>query len=163
MTVIRRLDRALGAVLRAFAVTCLVALLVILAGNVVARYLQLFSLGWYDEVVEGLFAWMVFLGTAALWRESDHFRVDWLAGHLHRPGARRAQRITVSALSLAFLVLMTWTGWQLALRSGAETPVLKLPTAVFYLCIPVAGALMAAYSLADLWRALAGRPASGDA
>lgn len=158
-------DRAVGAALRCFAIACLVALLVLLAGNVVSRFLQLFSLGWYDEVVEGLFAWMVFLGSAALWIENDHFRVDWLADKLAGAAARRAHRVAVALVCVAFLALMTWTGWQLAWRSGAETPVLELPTAVLYLCIPLAGALMTVWSLADLWRALRGEDgrASGPA
>jgi hypothetical protein len=31
---------------------------------------------WADELVESGFAWMVFLGSAVLWKERTHFRVD---------------------------------------------------------------------------------------
>ncbi|MEM8852246.1 MAG: TRAP transporter small permease [Pseudomonadota bacterium] len=145
----------LGAVLRLIPMVCLVALFAILFGNVVSRTFQLASLAWFDEIVEALFAVMVFIGAAALWREHEHFRVDWLEAALSlRP--RRALQVFTIALSLGFLCLMAVKGYDLASRSRAVTPILSVPTAYIYATIPVAAAIMAIYSLRDLVVALRG-------
>jgi len=149
----RRLDHVAGQLLRALPIACFAGLFGLLFVNVVARTLQLAGFAWFDEIVQGLFAWMVFMGAAALWREHEHFRVDWLPDSLP-PRASRLLRIVVVLLSLCFLVAMTWYGLSLARKARAVTPILSLPTALFYAAIPVSGAVMTAYSLADLVRLL---------
>ena len=147
----RKLDTCTGAALEFASMACLVALFALLLLNVFSRSMQLWSFAWLDEVVQGLFAWMVFTGAAALWRRNDHFRVDWLEVALAGRW-RHGLRVLTIALSLVFLVFMTWKGWDLTQRSRALTPILDLPTAWFYAAIPLAGALMIAYSLRDLLR-----------
>lgn len=154
MRALARLDAIVGATLRVIPIACLAALFLLLLVNVLARYFQLGSLAWFDEVVQGLFAWMVFIGTAALWREGEHFRVDWLEQRLPAGSARAAMRILIALLSLTFLIVMTWKGLDLTRRSAAVTPILNLPVAVLYAAIPIAGALMCVYTLVDLWRAV---------
>ncbi|WP_027135618.1 TRAP transporter small permease [Geminicoccus roseus] len=149
MTALCRLDRAVGMVLRAVPTACLAALFALLLVNVAARTLQFSGFAWFDEVVQGLFAWMVFVGAAALWRERDHFQLDWLPGSLP-PAQARLVRILICLLGIAFLVAMTWYGATLTLKARALTPILDLPTALFYVAIPLSGATMLAYSLADL-------------
>lgn len=149
----KTLDEFIGALLRAIPITCLFALFGLLFINVVARTFQLAGFAWFDEVVQGLFAWMVFAGAAALWREKDHFQVLWLPESLP-PEASRWLRIFVAALGLCFMCTMTWYGASLTSKARALTPILGLPTSLFYAAIPVSGAAMIAYSLADLFRLL---------
>lgn len=145
-----KLDTAVGHVLRGIAVFCLAALFLLLFVNVFARSFQLASFAWMDEVVQGLFAWMVFMGAAALWREGAHFRVDWLEKTLSPRYASPLLKLLIALLSLLFLLVLTWYGWLLTERSSASTPVLNLPIGIFYVSIPVAGALMSIYSLRDV-------------
>lgn len=145
------LDRLLGIALRAVPIGCLSALFVLLFVNVIARTFQLAGFAWFDEIVQGLFAWMVFIGAAALWRERDHFQVLWLSESIP-PRASRILRIFVTILCLCFLVAMTWYGASLTLRARALTPILDLPTSLFYAAIPISGMLMIVYSLADLFK-----------
>lgn len=133
----------------AIAIACLAMLFVLLFINVVARTFQLAGFAWFDEVVQGLFAWMVFIGAAALWRDHDHFQVTWLADALP-PRPARLLRGMISVLSLGFLAAMTWYGLTLTLKARALTPILDLPTAYFYAAIPISGAIMFVYSLVDL-------------
>ena len=149
----KHIDRILGRFLRAVPIACLAALFALLVINVIARTLQLAGVAWFDEVVQGLFAWMVFIGTAALWREHDHFQVTWLADALPPPH-RRVLQFVVTLLALVFLIAMTWYGASLTLKARALTPILNLPTALFYAAIPISGAVMAGYSLVDLYRLL---------
>jgi len=73
-------DRSLIISLRWLTLVCFVALLILLSGVVFVRFVPITSLGWSDEIVEWAFAWMVFMGAAALWRDNEHFRVQWLPG-----------------------------------------------------------------------------------
>lgn len=146
-------DRLIGQVLRAVPIACLAALFVLLLVNAIARTTQLAGFPWLDEIVQGLFAWMVFVGAAALWREQDHFQVLWLPEAVP-PNVSRILRILIVALSLCFLVAMTWYGASLTLRARALTPILDLPTSLFYAAIPISGAVMIIYSLGDLFRLL---------
>ncbi|QPM92381.1 TRAP transporter small permease [Pseudooceanicola algae] len=144
-----KLEYRFGQVLRAVPIFCLSALFVLLFINVVARSFSLASFPWFDEVVQGLFAWMVFAGAAALWRDKDHFQVDWLSVALN-PVGRRLLLILIALLSICFLMAMTWYGLSLTRSARAMTPILQLPTSLFYAAIPISGAIMLAYSLAEL-------------
>ena len=161
---LRAVDRALAALMQAVVVACFVALFVVVAANIVGRFTALFSVGWLGEVVEGLFAWLVFIGAAAIWRERGHFRVEWLDSMLPAGWPRRTLAGTIDLISVSFLAVMTWQGWLLTVNAGATTPMLSLPTALFYAAIPVAGAIMIAYALADIaGRTLPARSSGGSA
>jgi TRAP-type C4-dicarboxylate transport system permease small subunit len=131
----------------------LVGLFTLIFINVIARTFQLAGFAWFDEVIKGLFAWMVFVGSAALWRENDHFQVLWLPNALPTSLARLL-RIGIILLGLCFLSVMTWYGLSLTLKATAQTPILAMPTSLFYAAIPISGAVMIVYSLADLFRLL---------
>lgn len=146
-------DRFVGHTLRGISIACLTGLFLLILINVVSRTFQIAGLAWFDEVIEGLFAWMVFIGTAALWRENDHFRVGWLVESVP-PRAARLISVFVVLLEISFLIAMTRYGYDLAMRSQAMTPILNLPTSLFYASIPVGGAVMLFYSVRDLWCAL---------
>ena len=149
----KRFDHIVGMTLRAIPSVCLVGLFVLIFINVVARTFQLAGFAWFDEIVKGLFAWMVFVGSAALWRENDHFQVLWLPDGLP-PRAGRILCIFIVTLSLCFLLAMTWYGGILTLKATAQTPILAMPTSLFYAAIPISGAVMIVYSLVGLFQLL---------
>lgn len=145
------MDRTIGVVLRTIAITCLVVLMFILGGNVLARVTGWFSLSWYDEIIELCFAWMVFFGAAELWRENQHFRIDWLYYTL--PWAkRRLHTIFVSLINIFFLGFLLVEGINLTQKSSALTPIIGLPVAILYISIPLSAAIMLVYAIADLFR-----------
>lgn len=149
MRMLGTLDQILDRTLRWIAILCLGGLFTLLFVNVIARIFRLAGLAWFDEIVEGMFAWMVFLGAAALWRRNDHFAVDWLPLLLPGRGRWLLEKIG-TALSCSFLLAMTWYGADLTLKANAMTPILKLPTALFYAAIPISGAIMLVHSLVRL-------------
>lgn len=146
---IRALDLVVGRALRGLAIGCLVSLFCLLFVNVVARTFRFAGFAWFDEIVQGLFAWMVFVGAAALWREKDHFQVDWIPDMLKGRG-HVALKVGTTLLSIGFLVTMTWFGLTLTVTANAQTPILALPTALFYAAIPISGVVMTLYSLVQL-------------
>jgi len=151
---LHNLDRRTGIALKTICIVCFCLLFAILTGNVISRLFGLFSMSWFDEIVELLFAWLVFLGAAALWREHDHFRVDWLDHAINASSLGRLINTLLVLISLSFLVLMTWYGYQLAARSQALTPIIQFPVKALYFSIPVAGFIMCIYSLRDLWNSM---------
>ena len=108
-----RADRALDAGMRWMSSICLVVLLAIVSLMVLIRFFPVVALGWEDEVVELAFAWMIFLGSAAVWRSHEHIVIDFIPQALAGSRAGRVLEMVVGVLVLAFLGVYTWYGWLL--------------------------------------------------
>jgi len=150
--ILAHIDRTVGGVMRGLCIFCIVCLLILLTGNVVFRFFPIMSMGWYDEIVELLFAWLVFIGAAALWRDKSHFRVDWIYSKLEKRFGGTFVCILIDLLSLFFLFVMTHQGLRLTLLANATTPILNLPKRITYVDIPIAGVLMILYCIRDIVR-----------
>jgi TRAP-type C4-dicarboxylate transport system permease small subunit len=144
---LRKFDRFLIGALRQLTLACFVALLVLLSAIVFVRFVPIASLGWTDEIVEWAFAWMVFIGAAVLWRDNEHFRVEWLPNRLKAKASGKVLGLAVEALSIIFLAIMTYYGMKLTVAAHDRSPILELPRHIWYLCIPLAGIIMIAYSI----------------
>ncbi len=157
-----RLEQFVEGVLRLVATASLVVLFVLILINVVARSFELAGFAWFDEVVRGCFAYMVFFGAAALWIRRDHFQVDWL--ELSLPGQRSKWllRSFVAILSLGFFYVMTWYGYVLFYKANALTPILQIQERIFYAAIPISGAVMALHSTFTLFVETKEQFTSGD-
>jgi TRAP-type C4-dicarboxylate transport system permease small subunit len=154
---LEKVDRRIGRILYWGSIGCLVVLFVVISAGVFARFVPFMSMGWLDEIVELAFAWMIFLGVAALWRERSHFFVEmtlkWLAGR--RSGQKL--EIFLNFLSLVFLLFFTYEGVALTSRVTDRSAILEIPKALFYIVMPIAGFLMVGYTFRDLWLLFHGR------
>lgn len=148
-----RVDAFVAAALRWFVVGCLLGLFVLLTLGIVQRSVPALKLPGYDELIELLFAWLTFMGAAALWREGALYRVGAL-DRLLPPGARRVVGIGINLLLLTLLWVFVAKGWEFASQSGETTPFLQADKIWWYAAIPVSGVIMTAYHLAALWRLL---------
>jgi TRAP-type C4-dicarboxylate transport system permease small subunit len=148
-------DRALEVVLRWVSIVCMFVLVVLVCALVLIRFVPIFSMGWADEVVELAFAWMVFMGTAAVWRSREHITIDFIPQALSGTTAGRVLDVVVNVLVLGFLGVFTWQGWSLTLQSTSNTtPMLTLPKPLWYMTIPVAGLVMIGYTTARLLKGI---------
>jgi TRAP-type C4-dicarboxylate transport system permease small subunit len=156
MTLLARLDRMILQAFKLLTMTCFVALALLVCANVFVRFFPVASLHWFDEIIELLYAYLVFFGAAALWITREHFSVgDWLGSRIIRGGrARHAYRMVLEALALAFAVIFCLYSFQLTARIQGVTNVFAIPKRVLYGCLPVAGAVMVLYSLRSLTREL---------
>jgi TRAP-type C4-dicarboxylate transport system permease small subunit len=147
-----KFDRYLVATLRTICVGCFIALLVLLTGNVLVRLFPVTTMYWFDEVVEWVFAWMVFLGAAALWARDEHFKLDWISKKLqqHRQGPLVA--VLLEILSLAFLAIFAYQSLRLTILAKDWTPVFNVSRRYLYVCMPVSGVIMVGYSVRNLLR-----------
>lgn len=144
--------------MRGISAVCLTVLLALVSLIVLIRFWPVVALGWEDEVVELAFAWMVFLGSAAIWRSGEHIVIDFIPQALAGTGAGRALEVLIGAAMLGFLGVFTWYGWLLTLQSqGNTSPMLVLPRPLWYAAVPVSGVVMIGYTLVRMVKAF-GQP-----
>lgn len=155
--ILKKTDRLLSSYLKWGSIACLVILLFFVAAGVFVRFVPISSLGWADEIIEMAFAWMVFLGASALWRERSHFRVEALPLRLAGTKAGQILEIALSLVALVFLIIFTYQGGLLAIRATDRSPILEITRTYFYIIMPIAGAIMAGYTIRDLWLFLRGK------
>jgi len=138
-------------------------LVVLVCALVLIRFFPIMSLGWADEIVELAFAWMVFMGTAAVWRSNEHITIDFIPQALVGTRAGRALEVVVSLLILGFLVVFTWQGWLFTMQArGNTSPMLTMPRPLWYAVIPVSGLVMIGYTVSRMLKAIRLAPGRED-
>lgn len=151
-------DSGLSWVLKMLGAFCLIGLFFLIGAGVFVRFVPVASMGWADEIIELGFAWMVFLGAALLVRKRSLFRVDFLARIASDTPLGRLWEICLAVLSLVFFLLLTYQGVVLAGNATDLSPILAIPKRLWYLSVPSAGAVMAGYTIRDLWLLFRSKP-----
>lgn len=148
------IDRFLGRILRGISVVTLALLFLLLIGNVFFRFVPVFSFGWFDEIVEMIFAYFVFFGSAALWREKEHFVLTLVPDMLKGKASGRFLTVAIECVSLVFFGVLFFYGLELTLRASDQTPIFKMSKKLLYLCIPVSSLFMLLYSIRNVAESL---------
>jgi TRAP-type C4-dicarboxylate transport system permease small subunit len=149
--IFKKVDKGLEVLLRWGSIICLVSLLSLVSAVVFVRFVPIASLGWSDEIIEFAFAWMVFLCAAALWRKGDHFSVEVVTAWLRGSKAGFALKIFLNVLSFIFLLVFTYEGALLAMKATDRSPIFEFPRTLWYMVLPISGAIMIGYTIRDLW------------
>lgn len=121
----------------------LVAAFAIMVVYVVAsRYLFSTTPRWAEELPRLALVWLTFVGSISGFVRASHFRAGLLDLIALPAGLRRAFSVLAFAACAVFLGVLVWTGWQLTtLTWSHQTTALSLPQGLFYLPLPVCGAL----------------------
>jgi TRAP-type transport system small permease protein len=148
----RHVDRITLTLLKAVCILCFILLTVLVSANVVVRFLPVVSLHWFDEIVEMLYAYLVFYGAAALWINSEHFRVgDWMSGRIIKSAAASCiYRLTLELLKLIFAGIFLYYSFRLTILAIDVTNVFAIPKRVLYSCMPISALIMVVYSLCNV-------------
>ncbi len=150
-----RADRTVEFALRWMSIVCMFVLVVLVSALVLIRFVPITSLGWADEIVELAFAWMVFMGTAAVWRSHEHITIDFIPQALAGTRAGRVLDVIVSLLILGFLAVFTWQGSFFTIQArGNTSPMLTMPRPLWYAVIPVSGLVMIGYTVSRILRVI---------
>ena len=159
-------DRAILFALKVVTIVSFVLLTVLITANVFARFFPVVSLHWFDEIIELLYAYLVFYGAAALWILRGHISVgDWIEKSISRPHLRHLYRIVIEFLVLLFASVFFYYSLRLTILALDVTNVFAIPKRILYSCMPVAGAIMLIYSIRNIVVEVIriGKPREGEA
>jgi TRAP-type C4-dicarboxylate transport system permease small subunit len=138
---ILRLDRIITNAIWAIAAALLGVVACLGLYQVLVRFVLNQPSPWTEEVIGRLLIWMVALGIVAAFRQGALVSVDLMLRLSH--GAwRRLVRLIILAVTLLFLALLAWVGYDLAWRIRFQT-FASLPISISwaYLAIPVGATL----------------------
>ncbi|MHC1727123.1 MAG: TRAP transporter small permease [Syntrophobacteraceae bacterium] len=145
-------DRVCLSILKVITIACLVFLTLLISANVFVRFVPVASLHWFDEIIELLYAYMVFYGSAAVWITREHFSVgDWLSGRVIKDEhSRHIYKIILELLCLVFVLLLFYYSLRLTIMARDVTNVFAIPKRILYSCLPVSGAIMVVSSIRQI-------------
>jgi TRAP-type C4-dicarboxylate transport system permease small subunit len=141
------LDRRVGGLV--FGLACALLAIVACIGlyQVIARFVLEQPSIWSEEVLRRLLIWTVMLGAAAAFRRGALVSVDVALRASEGRAWGRWLRLGITSITLAFLGVLAWFGFDLAWRIRFQTfASLELSMAWAYLAIPV-GALVSALAV----------------
>ena len=124
------------------AIVLMTVLAVEVTAGVVFRYSG-YSLVWYDEVATILLAWVTFYGSALAVMKHAHMGVPEIVRMMPR-GWRVASTVFAQACTLAFYLVLAWTGYAVLEVLASDTLVSLPAVSVAWAqsVIPVSAALI---------------------
>ena len=151
MGLLKAIDKVILATLKGITITSFVLLTLLISANVFVRFFPVASLHWFDEIIELLYAYLVFYGAAALWISREQFGVgDWIGSRIKGVRMRYAYILVVEFLVLCFALLFFYYSLRLTVLARDVTNVFAIPKRILYSCLPVSGALMVIYSTRNI-------------
>ncbi|MFC1885386.1 TRAP transporter small permease [Thermodesulfobacteriota bacterium] len=124
--------------------------MLLLTGNVFVRNFPVAAFYWFDEVVEWMFAWMVFMGAAVLWARGEHFRLEWFTKRIKGTPAGYLVAAILELISLFFIVIFFYQALRLTILAKDWTPVFNVSRRYLYVCMPISGIIMVGYSIRNV-------------
>jgi len=154
---VRSLQRAVDAVDRVAWVACYVlvaAIACVMLAQVFFRYVLNSSLQWAEELCVYALVWLVFIGGATVTRGWGHITITAFVNLL--PFRARAWSfVTAKVLSLAFILVLAYWGFQLVnLPVHAASPSMGFSTRWIKVSIAVGAMLMTLFTLSEIARDL---------
>ncbi len=153
-TIIRTLDR-LERILTGAVAVMLGLVAILICWQVFARYVLNAGSYWIEEFSVTAMMWIGLLGSAACVWSGSHMSVELVVKRLPR-GARVWVEVIIDVIVALFALFLCTQGWVLAETTMTSTMTsIPLPIGVSYLAIPVAGALMILFAVANALKKLA--------
>ena len=138
-------------------VACLVAMVVMVFGNVVLRYAFNSGILVSEEMSRYCFIWLTYIGAMIAMRERGHLGVDTLVKRLPRAGKKLCLFLSES-LMLGVNVLFLIGTWKMHnLQVTNVSPVVGISMIWVYGVGYVVAVVMAIFNIDVLWRLLTGR------
>lgn len=137
-------------------VVFMVAMVVMVFGNVVLRYGFNSGIDISDEMARYCFVWLTYVGAMVAMREGGHLGVDSLVKRLPTGGKKTALFLSEALMLLCngLFLLGTWKMHELQVSN--VSPVVGLSMIWVYGIGYVVGTVMALFNLRVMWRILCG-------
>jgi TRAP-type C4-dicarboxylate transport system permease small subunit len=143
--------KRLGDLVESIAGVLLALVVVIVLLQVFGRYILRISLSWPEELARYILVWLMIFGVAAAAASRSQIVVDTLL-ELVPASVRRALEALSALAGLVAVALLVWTSQPLITGpAGRSTsPATGIPSFWIYLAVPVGGALLVLFALAEL-------------
>lgn len=130
-------------------------MLVMMAYQIVTRYVFNNPSDWTEEVMRYTYVWIVFLGSSAALADKSHVAITLLADKLSARG-RAALEIGLDSLLIAYFALLFYLGCRATMvNMNINLSVLdSVPYAVVYVVIPLTCITMILRTLVNLQRSV---------
>ena len=146
-------------VLELLIVVAMVAMVVMVFGNVVLRYGFNSGIDISDEMSRYAFIWLTFIGAMVAMREGGHLGVDMLVQHLPRLGKKFCLALSESLMLLCNVLFFIGTWKMHELQVTNVSPVVGLSMIWVYGIGYVVAVVMGLINLRVLWRLATGQEA----
>ncbi|MCI8212168.1 C4-dicarboxylate ABC transporter permease [Pseudomonas sp. S25] len=148
--------------LKLLIVLCMIAMLLLVFGNVVLRYAFNSGISVSEELSRWLFVWMIFLGALVALKDRAHMGFDSLVRRLPAGGKRFC--LVVGHLMMLYICWLVFIGsWQQAvINIDVVAPASGLSMALFYSSGLVFGASAAAILVYELYLVMTGKLADDE-
>jgi TRAP-type C4-dicarboxylate transport system permease small subunit len=146
-----QVEKMLYKILKTICFLLMLAMVIIIFSQVVARYAFANSLSWSEELGRYLFVWMTFIGSAIAVRNKLHVSLDMFVTHLPRQFQKLC--LIISYLSMAiFTSVLIYGGYRFVLRASQQiSAAMQLPMYYVYIVLPVGGGLILFYILKSFY------------
>jgi hypothetical protein len=152
----RLIDGYCGLLARLIALL-LAAMVVLVFGNVVLRYVFNSGITVSEEISRWLFVWMTFLGAIVALKEHGHLGTDILVGRLGNRGKKLC--LVTGQLLMLYATWLLFSGAlaQARINADVHAPVTGASMAIFYASGVVFAVSAALLLVRELWRTLSGQ------
>ena len=139
------------------------AMVALTCWQVFTRYVLKSPSSWSEEMVSYLFAWMSLLGASIVVGERGHMNIPIVVERMGMRG-RKCFAVFGEIVALAFaLVILVYGGIQITgLAMGQMTSALGVPIGIFYVVLPLSGAINIIYAALNIWDIVTGRETAGE-
>ena len=126
-------------------------MVVLTCWQVFTRYILGSPSSWSEELVSYMFAWMSLLGASIVTSERGHMNIPILVD-LAGPRGKKVLLCLGEVIAFLFsLVILVLGGVQIAkLAMGQMTSSLGVPIGIFYIVLPLCGALNMIYTMLNM-------------
>jgi TRAP-type C4-dicarboxylate transport system permease small subunit len=142
---LKRFFLAVDKIIEGFAITLLVAMILIVFVAVITRKIFGFVFAWSEEITLLCLTWFTFMGIAIGFRERLHLGMD-MFDQLPRKILNISDRL-IDAVNFFFGLYLVWYGWDFAwMMQGSVLAATQLPNVIQYIVMPITGVLTCVYS-----------------
>ena len=139
------------------------AMVILTCWQVFTRYILKNPSSWSEEMVSYLFAWMSLFGASIVVGERGHMNIPIVVERMG-PKGRMFFSVFAEVIALLFAgVILLYGGIQItSLAMGQMTSALGVPIGIFYVVLPISGALNIIYTILNIIDILQGTECAGE-
>lgn len=146
-----QLRKILDNVLNVLAGVSFLVMVVLTCWQVFTRYILSNPSTWTEELVAYMFGWMSLFGAALVVGERGHMNIPLLVDKMGSTGKKILNIIAEVIACIFAIVILIYGGIEItSLAMGQTTSSLGVQVGVFYVVMPIAGVLIAIYTVLNI-------------